>query len=164
MKNYFKYFLCIFMFSTPAYADDYSDKVKEILRLSNAIQPGIDMADSMLGNLSTQSIDQIFQGLKDQGKDVVRDDVVELYNDYRTEFIAALGENMVDLLIEPYRKSFTLEELDELIVLMQSSTYQKYSIRMPELMASSQKAGELFGAQKGQEIMMRLISENPKFR
>ena len=120
MKKYLKYVLCIFMVSTPAFADEYSDKVREMIRLSNTVQPGIELADSMLENLSTQTINQMFQGFKDQGKDVAREDIAELYNDYRKEFIAALNENMVEILIEPYQKNFTLEEVDELIVLMKT--------------------------------------------
>ena len=163
MKKYIRYFLCTILFVTPAYADEYEDKVRELLTISNTLQPAIDMADSMLENMATQTINQIHQSFKDQGKDVARDEVVKLYNDYRTEMVAALGENMVTILIEPYKENFTIDELDELISLMKSPTFQKFSTKMPELMAASQSAGEEFGLRKGQEIMIRLIAENPNF-
>lgn len=164
MKNYFKLMMFVLLFSTPAYADEYSDKVKELIELSNAVQPTMKMVDSMMGNLATQTINQMHQSFRDQGKVVQRDDVVELYNEYRKEFVQAMGNNLVDLLIEPYRETFTLEELDELIIMMKTPTFQKYSIKLPGLMESAQKAGEQFGLQKGQEIMMKLVAENPKFQ
>lgn len=164
MFKYIKVFLCTLLCITSANADEYSDKVKELLEMGNAVQPTMDMVNSMLESTATQSINQMYQGFKDQGKDINRDDVVELYNNFRREFVQAMGENLISLLIEPYRQSFTLEELDELIMLMKSPAFQKYSLKMPELMAATQQAGELFGAQKSQEIMQRLISENPKFQ
>lgn len=164
MNKYFKYIFCVLLFAAPASADEYSDKVREILELSNTIQPSIEMADSMLESMATQNINQMYQAFLDQGKNISRNDVVELYNSYRKEFIAAFGENVVSLMIEPYRNNFSMEELDELISLMQSPTFQKFTIKMPQLVAASQKAGEQFGLQKGQEIMIRLIQENPKFQ
>lgn len=164
MIKYIKCILCLFILNTSAQADEYSDKVKELIELSNAVQPTMKMVDSMMGNLASQTINQMYQAFRDQGKSVQRDDVVELYNEYRKEFVQEMGNNLVDLLIEPYRETFTLEELDELIIMMKTPTFQKYSIKLPGLMESAQKAGEQFGLQKGQEIMMKLVAENPKFQ
>ena len=164
MKTLLVYLTCLFLTTTPLQADEFADKVEKVLELSNTVEPAIEIVDDMLESLASQTIDQMFQGFKDQGKDVTRDDVVELYSEYRKQFVAAFGENLIEMMVEPYRQSFSSEDLDELIELMETPTFKKYAMKTPELTAAGAKAGELFGVQMAQEILLKLIAENPKFQ
>ncbi len=144
-------------------ADEFDTEAQRFLIATNSVEPSIDMMDDMLQTLAPTMVDQIYQGMSQQGKDVGREDVVALVDEYRQELKVRMRSEIIPAMIGEFRKHFSLDEMRELNELAEMPAFKNYAAKLPAIMASSHQTGEALGTRLGAEVMQELIAKNPMF-
>ena len=146
------------------FADDFDLEITRFLKLSNSVQPSLDMMDNMLLTMSPNMIEQISRKLADSGKVVAKEEVVELVRRYRENVVVRFGAELEPLLGTELRKHFTLSEIISINELMEMPAFQAYAEKLPVIAESARKAGASLGEKIGTEVMLELIAKNPAFQ
>lgn len=154
----------LFVTSVTAAADTFETKAERVLELTNAVQPSIDMMDRMLDSMAPTTSRQIYLEYSNAGRDVTEADVQELVKDWQQRYLRRFEEEFVPLLVEVYREHFSEEDLDQLIMILDTPAFQRFAALTPALMETSMQAGEQLGARLAMETMQKAKAEHPKFR
>ena len=164
MRIFFKAIAIVLFLSPAVGADQFEDETRRMLELSNTLKPMTQMMNQLLEANGPLMVQQMYQGMRNEGKDVTQEDVTQLVSDFREQMIEQFSAEIVPFVIEEYRKNFTLEEIQALNALMEQPAYQTFALKAPALMQSSQQAGQELGQRISAEVMQRLIALNPKFQ
>ncbi len=164
MRASLKTLFIAFFFSSAVCADDFDDETRRMLELSNTLQPMTQVMDQLLAAQAPLMAQQMYQGMRNEGKDVTQEDVSQLVADFREQMVSQFSVQIVPIVIDEYRKHFTLEEMIALNELISKPAFQAFAAKTPALMQASQQAGQELGQKIGAEVMQRLIALNPKFQ
>lgn len=164
MRLVAKLFLASVFFSSSATADQFEDEARRLLDLSNSIEPMVVVMEELMTSQAPVMGQQIYQGMRSEGKNVTREDVNQLVADFREQLVQRFRTEMIPLAIEQYRKHFTLEEIVAVNALLEQPAYQTFAKKLPALTQSANEAGQELGRRIGEETMQQLIAINPKFQ
>ena len=146
------------------HADDYSDAVRELIVVSNSMEPAFIMMDGVFDQMAPVMIVQMEADLRKAGKSVSQDDVVAFIEDFIARLIPRVQEQILTVVIENYRKFLSIEEVTELTALMRAPIYQKYAARLPDITASAQSVGMELGKNVGNEVYQEVLKDYPQFQ
>lgn len=148
--------------STVCLADAFEEKAIEVLRLSNSIEPSLDVMDQMMKSMKPILFRQLIPQIGKNG--ITESDVNDLIDEFGDRFIARFQERLIPLTVDEMRKHVTLQELEELAELMRHPAYQRYAAKLPDIMKSMMHTSQQEGRVLGGAVMMELLEEYPKFK
>lgn len=138
------------LWSGPALAEGAKiDKIRQLLRLTNAEAHAQQMVDSMNAQLLPMMLAQANQSGK-----ATPEVMAVLEQEVRDEF-SRIGETIVRASIPAYDRHFSEAELDDLIAFYQTPTGVRMVAMMPRVMQDVQQAGSIVGQQAAMRALER---------
>ena len=156
--------LVLMVGSMAAYGDEFEDKTIEMLKVSNSLQPSIDMMEKMFETMAPVMERNIQASLQVEGKTVSRAAIATFVAEFKVRFIDRVSGELQRSMVDVYRDHFTLAEINALLEVMKTPAFQAYAQKLPKVMAAGMETGQQLGMQVAQQVMAEMQAENDLFK
>lgn len=159
MRKVFIILLMLCLPVTSVAADDYKDKVDQIMILSGQKQTVGPMMGKMIDQLAPMMKANIKTDLARKNAVIDSEKLDEFIVVWKDIFIAEFEKEMLDLIAPVYKKFYTEQELDDLIELMKNPVFKRYAAKVPALSEAAQNAGALLGQRLGASTAQKAMKQ-----
>ena len=128
---------CVLSFSANAQSPSKSEKINQLMELTDS------------GKLGIQMIDQMMNSFKNSNSKVK----TEFWEEFKNEVNI---EDLQKMIIPIYDKYYTESDIDQLIVFYNSPIGKKMIATMPQVMSECLTAGQAWGKQIGEKVIAKL--------
>lgn len=147
--------------AAPVQADSYRDKVVQILSLTQQDKAFKPMLQSMLSSLRPMMQQNIVLSTRESGQEVDEERLTQLLDHWSVLFLDNFETGLTDAVSETYKRFYTEDDLDALIVVLKSPAFQKFASHTQELTAALMQVGGTLGEQMATKAMEEALQKYP---